>query len=310
MQRKLFVHACADCMQAVRLKQFVSKQRRQKCIKDGKAEWLLEHRTLALQAAELEHEMHTLLDGLHTSGHVPDDFHAACHDEMAVTQHLQHEEATEAKETAKHFRSVARALHAGMPSRQESDADSAATTPGGLSRGPTPGSGSQHPESSQHESDIEGFLHELASKSEVQWQAVRLLEEDAAALSAELRCAPSTTKAIAGGMSVASAGCMVLLIAFSTHALLKCPSKRGMCAGVCRCGSLVKGRTCPCGGQTHVTCTTIDQIAVNTTALARSHTRQALPQSLKLIAHVMLTFCKMGHWLQLHTACCMKKLSQ
>jgi hypothetical protein len=143
-------------VQAERLKQFVSKQRKHKGVKDGKAEWLLEHRTLTSQAASLEEELEKTIQQLHADGILSDEWYRIWQDDALVAEHLLCEEASESKEAAQQLRCIARMLRADW---------------------------------NRAEADVDDVLQELAKESEQQWRAVRSLEEDVASLTTELRCA-------------------------------------------------------------------------------------------------------------------------
>lgn len=145
----------ASAVQAARLKQFVSAQRRSRSEHSGKAEWLLEHRSLVSSATSLDAEILTLLAALRASSTVASHYYDDCLDQRTISQQLLHEEAAECRETAQNFRATARALRA---------------------------------DASASSQDADSLLHELAQESEAQWRHVRLLEEDACALGHELRC--------------------------------------------------------------------------------------------------------------------------
>jgi hypothetical protein len=143
-------------MQAASLKQFVSAQRKRKDVKDGKAAWLLEQRSLSSQTASLEQDMQDMLGSLHRQGHISAEFWKECLDDITKSNQLLLEEASESKEAAKHIHLLAKTV------RAHGDCYSA---------------------------DSEYLMNEISKESELQDKSVHLLEEDMTVLSQELKCA-------------------------------------------------------------------------------------------------------------------------
>ena len=142
-------------LQAAKLKEFVSTQRQRSATKDRKADWLLDHRALAVQQACLEHQISDALEGLIRDGHISGAAGDACKDELAIARQLLIEEAGEAQETTRHIHVVAQSVIACAGCSEE---------------------------------EADYLLGEIWHEKGVHQRSAAVLEEDASRLAKDIRC--------------------------------------------------------------------------------------------------------------------------